>query len=197
MALYSHITPMGVLTYLDRDARLAIQMSQSEHHAYQARFLIMIEFTTGVAFLMSSLYGAGQADSHVANIAAVAQSGKSEQAITSQVIGVRPLKNEKDIEVYMRKQYADKPILGDIAWCESRFHQFNEDGTVVRGEKNKADIGIMQINEKYHADTADKLNLDIYTAEGNIAFGKYLYGKYGTKPWSSSSKCWSQELAKK
>ncbi len=172
-------------------------MSQSEHHAYQARFLIMIEFTTGVAFLMSSLYGAGQADSHVANIAAVAQSGKSERATTSQVISVRPLKNEKDIEAYMRKQYAGEPILVDIAWCESRFRQFSEDGTIIRGEKNKADIGIMQVNEKYHTEDAKRLGIDIYTAEGNITFGKYLYKKYGTKPWSASSKCWSQELAKK
>ena len=172
-------------------------MSQSEHHAYQARFLIMIEFTTGVAFLMSSLYGSGQADAHVANLAAVAQSGKSEQATTSQVEIVRPLQNEKDIEAYMRKQYVNEPILVDIAWCESRFHQFNEDGTVIRGEKNKADIGIMQINEKYHAEDAKKLGIDIYSAEGNIAFSKYLYNKYGTKPWSASSKCWSQELAKK
>jgi hypothetical protein len=29
----------------------------------------MTEFTTGVLFLMSSLYGSGQADAHIANIA--------------------------------------------------------------------------------------------------------------------------------
>jgi len=183
------------LTYIDRDARLYAQMSQSEHHAYQAHLFIMIEFTTGVAFLMSSLYGAGQADSHVANLAAVAQSRRTEQTIIREI--VRPLKNENDIETYLRDQFSDKPILIDIAWCESRFHQFNADGTVVRGIKNSSDIGIMQINEKYHADEAAKLKLDIYTAEGNIAFADYLYNKYGAKPWSSSAKCWSQELAKK
>jgi hypothetical protein len=169
-------------------------MSESERHAYQARFLIMIEFTTGVAFLMSSLYGSGQAP---ANIAAASQYTKPEQATSSQVETVSPLKNEKEIEAYMRKQYADIPILVDIAWCESRFHHFNPDGSVVRGEKNNADIGIMQINEKYHMKDATDLGIDLYTAEGNIAFGKYLYGKYGTKPWSSSAKCWSQELAVK
>lgn len=144
---------------------------------------------------MSSLYGAGQADANVANLAAVAKSEKTEQATTNQVI--RPLRGEKEIEAYIRDQYSDKPILVDIAWCESRFHQYNNDGTVVRGITNKADIGIMQINEKYHSDEAIKLGWDIYTVEGNIKFAKYLYSKYNVQPWLSSAKCWSQELAKK
>lgn len=170
---------------------------RDKHHANIVHFLFMIEFTTGVAFLMSSLYGSGQADAHVANIAAVAQAGKSEKATTSQVIAVSPLKNEKEIEAYMRKEFKNEPILVDIAFCESRMHQFNPDGSVVRGEKNSADIGIMQINEKYHAADAKALGIDIYSAEGNIAFGKHLYEKSGSAPWSASSPCWSQELAMK
>ena len=70
--------------------------------------------------------------------------------------------------------------------------QFGEDGTVIRGKVNKADVGVMQINEKYHAETALKLGYDIYSVEGNVAFGKYLYKKYGTSPWYSSSACWLQ-----
>jgi len=155
----------------------------------------MIEFTTGVAFLMSSLYGSGQADAHVANIEAAAQNGNSEKTISSQTESIRPLKNKSDIEAYMRKEFADRPILVDIAWCESRFNQYNEDGTIVRGIANKYDVGIMQINEKYHLEDSQKLGIDIYTAEGNIEFGKRLYDKYGSKPWSASSGCWSKELA--
>ena len=44
---------------------------------------------------------------------------------------------------------------------------------------------------KVSLDEAAKLGYNIYTVEGNVAFAKYLYNKYGSDPWSSSSKCWS------
>jgi hypothetical protein len=48
----------------------------------------------------------------------------------------------------------------------------------------------MQINEKYHAEKAVELGINIYTLEGNVEFAKYLYDTFGSKPWKSSSKCW-------
>ncbi|MCX6719269.1 MAG: hypothetical protein NTZ38_02750 [Candidatus Taylorbacteria bacterium] len=106
----------------------------------------MTELTTSVVFLMSSLYGASHANTmNAANMAAAYDAG--DQASTSQAI---EMTDNDQIEAYIRAQYADTPILVDIARCESRFHQFNEDGTVVRGEINKKDVGIMQINETYH-----------------------------------------------
>lgn len=174
-------------------------MSQSGHHAYKARFLIMIEITTGVAFLLSSLYGAGQTNSQVASIAAAKT--KSETTITTEITlkDQKELKDPEDIENYVREQFKDEPILIEIAWCESRFKQFNEDGIVIRGRVNNKDVGVMQINEKYHSDDAESKGYDIYTVEGNIAFGKHLYEKFGTSPWNASAKCWSQsgDLAKK
>ncbi len=143
---------------------------------------------------MSSLYGAGHANANVANVASAADAMK---ATTTSARTLNYSRDPKDIEAYVREEFADTPIMIDVARCESTFRQFNDNGMVVRGRENKQDIGVMQINEKYHAEVAEKLGIDIYTTEGNVAFGKYLYSKYGTKPWVHSSKCWSVELAKK
>ncbi len=50
----------------------------------------------------------------------------------------------------------------------------------------------MQINEHFHLDKALELGYDIYTIEGNLAYGKYLYYKEGTAPWVSSASCWKR-----
>ncbi len=159
----------------------------------------MIEFSTGVMFLMSSLYGSGHANAQVAAVnSAVMQASGSESKATT-TMAVRPLKEPAEIEAYLRKEFADDPILVEIAWCESRFKQFNPDGTVVRGRVNSKDVGLMQINERFHAEDAVEKGYDIYTVEGNIAFGKYLHDKFGTDPWKLSRKCWGQsgDIAKK
>lgn len=148
----------------------------------------MIEVATGVAFLMSSLYGAGQTSAQVANVIAAPT---TVQATTTEVSIAT---STKDIEAYIRKN-ADNPILVEIARCESTFRQYDTNGQVLRGIVDHDDVGVMQINEHYHADQAVKLGYDIYTVEGNLAFAKYLYSKYGTDPWSSSAKCWSGSAA--
>jgi hypothetical protein len=81
--------------------------------------------------------------------------------------------------------------MADVAFCESRFRQFNKNGEPLRGIANKADVGVMQINEKYHADTAVRLGINIYTLEGNMEYAKYLYDTKGTKPWVHSKGCWN------
>ena len=91
---------------------------------------------------------------------------------------------------YVESYFADAPIMEDIARCESHFKQYDVDGSVYRGEINTLDVGIMQINEHYHAATAKKLGLDLYTIQGNVAYARYLYEKQGTAPWSSSEVCW-------
>lgn len=77
-----------------------------------------------------------------------------------------------------------------IAWCESRFRQYDKDGTLFRGKVNSSDVGVMQINTYYHLNTAKKMGLDLETVEGNMAYAKYLYEREGTTPWNSSSACW-------
>ena len=98
-------------------------------------------------------------------------------------------------EEYIRKYFSDKPILAEIARCESRFRQEDKDGEVLVGEVNKFDKGVMQINELYHGDRADKLGLDITTLEGNAKYARFLFEKEGVKPWNSSSKCWKKTVA--
>lgn len=170
----------------------------------------MIELSTGVVFLMSSLYGSGQANAQIAT-AAAAMNTNGNSASTSETVTLKTtnsndtanssnpvIADNLSFEAYVRKEFADTPIMIDIIRCESHFHQYNSDGSVLRGIANKQDVGLMQINEKYHAETAKNLGLDIYTTEGNAAFGKYLYKKYGTSPWNYSSKCWAgTDLAKK
>ncbi|MEI8249471.1 MAG: hypothetical protein WCG07_03180 [Candidatus Taylorbacteria bacterium] len=153
----------------------------------------MIELTTGILFLASSLYAGG----HTVDMAqTVSTTSQSQATSTTYVSTSSSFTNSKNIESYVRKEFTNEPILVEVARCESTFRQYDSKGNIIRGKVNSADVGVMQINEKYHADEAAKLGYDIYTTEGNVAFAKYLYGKYGAQPWTSSSPCWSQELAK-
>lgn len=138
---------------------------------------------------MSSLYGAGTANAQVYQVPADVT---ADDQIEAKATTTSSFIDSKEVEAYIRKEFADTPILVDIARCESTFRQFHNDGTVVRGRVNKSDVGVMQINLAYHADTAKKMGLDLYTVEGNAAYGKYLYDKYGSQPWSASEQCWSR-----
>jgi hypothetical protein len=100
--------------------------------------------------------------------------------------------SSKTTKQIVQEYFADSPVLIDIASCESHFIQFDADGTIHRGKVNPQDVGVMQINEKYHLSDSKKLGLDIYTLEGNMAYAKHLYEKQGTRPWEYSSKCWNK-----
>lgn len=150
----------------------------------------MIEVATGVAFLMTSLYGAGHANAQT-------NSGVIQPVIEASQI-TRTVNDRKAVEGIVRNKFSNSPILVEIARCESEFRQFDEKGHILRGIVNNADVGVMQINEKYHADKAKELGIDIYDIDGNLEFAKYLYKKYGTSPWVSSKPCWGQsQIAQK
>ena len=100
------------------------------------------------------------------------------------------------MEELVRNYYSDMPILVEVARCESQFRHFGKNGEVIRGIANAKDVGVMQINERYHSDKSETLGMDIYSLDGNLEYAKYLYEKEGTKPWRSSAKCWNRELAK-
>lgn len=95
-----------------------------------------------------------------------------------------------EVEARVREYFYDTPIMVDIAWCESRFRQTALDGTILRGKVNNSDLGVMQVNEYYHGDTAERLGLDLYTLEGNMRYARNLYEREGVQPWSSSRPCW-------
>jgi len=148
----------------------------------------MIELTTGIAFLVSSIYGGATQGTSTANSVSIASS--SQPHIEQSTSEARFI-SSKAVEAYVKDQFADEPILVDIARCESTYRQFDQTGNILRGKVNQGDVGVMQINEKYHADEAVKMGINIYTVEGNLQFGRYLYNKYGSDPWSSSAPCWS------
>lgn len=119
-----------------------------------------------------------------------------DNAVVNDIIGnknevmVKPV----TLEEFVRDYFADTPVLAEVAMCESTFRHIGDDGTVLRGKRNKADVGVMQINEYYHAERADRLNYDLYTLDGNLAYAKYLYERYGLTPWKASAPCWSKMM---
>jgi len=110
---------------------------------------------------------------------------------TNIVVSERKLDRPMTLESYVREYFTDEPILAEIAKCESTFRHLGKNGQILRGKVNRGDVGVMQINEFYHGDKADALGFDIYTLEGNMDFAKYLYNKYGAKPWQASAPCWN------
>jgi hypothetical protein len=104
-----------------------------------------------------------------------------------------PISDKENVKRYLADYFSDIPLLAKIAGCESHNRQLDANGDVIRGEVNHYDVGVMQINELYHADEAKALGYDIYTLDGNAAFGRYLYEHQGgSQPWSSSKPCWGK-----
>lgn len=142
---------------------------------------------TIVSGLLGNPVGAGIPSNNVAIVQDISQ--------VSEANGKDAL--DPTTESIVREYFANTPILSEIARCESHFRQTDSNGNIVRGKRNTYDVGVMQINELYHLDKAKKLNLNIHTLEGNIAYAKYLYENEGARPWLASSGCWakSKELA--
>lgn len=92
---------------------------------------------------------------------------------------------------YVEEYFADIPVMADIAFCESRFRQYDSNGNLFRGKVDSADVGVMQVNERYHLEASQKLGYDIHTIEGNLGYARYLYNTQGVQPWKSSSPCWN------
>ncbi|MEO8638200.1 MAG: hypothetical protein ABI430_04865 [Candidatus Taylorbacteria bacterium] len=140
-----------------------------------------------------------------ANILSQAAENKVEALIPSQIVlqqeiempetilvkRIDPTPNST-VEGEVRSYFKDIPQMVQIAKCESAFRQIDSAGNILRGRVNRQDIGVMQINEAYHAKESKKLGYDIYSLEGNMEYARYLYEKKGSQPWNSSSACWSQ-----
>lgn len=82
--------------------------------------------------------------------------------------------------------FADTPRMVSVARCESRFHQFNSDGTPLHSKTD--DWGLLQIHGTW-IPLSKKMGLDIkHSAEDNIEFAKYILKTQGIKAWSCSRK---------
>ena len=77
-----------------------------------------------------------------------------------------------------------------VAKCESHLRHYNEAGEVLRGEVNRYDVGVFQINEYFHLEKSRELGFDIYTPTGNIEYAIWLMKAYGRAPWVWSRQCW-------
>lgn len=100
------------------------------------------------------------------------------------------LLSTEEVEAKVREYWKDAPVMAKVAYCESTFRHFNEDGQPLRGHVNKADVGVMQINETVHKASAEKMGLNLETLDGNLAYARHLYRTQGTAPWVYSSHCW-------
>lgn len=136
--------------------------------------------TTGFVFFLSSVYGA----------ATTTQAVVVTQDLTSTIVE----QEAKTLEHYVREHFSDTPVLAEIARCESGFVHFTDSGKILRGRVDNNDVGLMQINERFHLNSAKKLGYDIYSIEGNMAYAKYIYERDGAAPWYASSKCWGKYL---
>ncbi len=139
-----------------------------------------MSFTVGVALALSAVLGVNSSDS----TAAVGLSIPAAQTV----------------EEYVTEYFADIPVMIEVAKCESQFRQFNKNGQVLKNPGSSA-VGVFQIMASIHADFAEeKLGLDVYSLQGNVAYARYLYDKQGTKPWEADMKsknCWGKTEAAK
>ena len=138
-----------------------------------------MELTTAALLLFSVFYGGPAHESF----------GSSPKSTTSAVEEIA-VQKPATLEEYVREYFTDVPLMAEIARCESRFRQLEVNGEVLRGELSREDVGVMQINEFYHEDTAKVLGLNLHTLDGNLAYARWLYSREGFVPWASSEKCW-------
>ena len=99
------------------------------------------------------------------------------------------------IEKYSRIYNVSSREAKAIAFCESSNRHFDRNGQVLRGIQNQDDVGLFQINEKYHLRRSQELGIDIYTLEGNVRYAMLLLADQGMQPWHWSQNCWSNKLA--
>lgn len=110
---------------------------------------------------------------------------------------VLDISTPESVEKHIERYFADVPIMTDIAFCESRFRHYGNDGDVLRGDIEPSDVGVMQINEYFHGKKAQGMGINLHDFGGNLIYARYLYEKEGTEPWKSSKKCWTSRLAMK
>ncbi len=113
-------------------------------------------------------------------------------ALADSVNEVEIAKNPESLHEYVDEYFKDAPIMSRIAYCESRYRHLNPDGSIFRGRQVKEDIGVMQVNLTYHEATAKKMNINLYSLNGNLEYARALYEKQGTTPWDSSKPCWGK-----
>lgn len=109
-----------------------------------------------------------------AKIEAIASSSVATSTATTTTVSV---------EKRVRQYFVDIPVMIEIAKCESKFRQFTDSGTVLRGGSSGGMIGVFQFYESIHTKGAKALGFDLATVEGNLGYAKHVYLQQGTTPW--------------
>lgn len=151
---------------------------------------LIIQLAIGLSLFAITLAG-GVTEAVVSNVKINPEPVVEEISVPAEeVLDVVPKKiqtTKEEVEEY----FSDIPVMIEVSFCESQWRQFDKSGQVLRGNKNPLDVGVMQINEKYHAAKAVELGYNLYSTEGNMAYARYLYDTQGTRPWVHSKPCWN------
>lgn len=104
-----------------------------------------------------------------------------DESLLIKYILFKEILTENHLPVYVYRRFVA------IAKAESSLRHHDSKGKVLRGEANRNDIGVMQINEKIWGDRAKKEGLDIYDLEDNIKMAvNVIYKERGFTPWNWS-----------
>ncbi len=132
------------------------------------------------------------ASAAVVNAPVIEATSTTNLVVPEQETSAVPAEQIISVQQYVNNYYSKTPILAKVAKCESQYRQFTTNGDVLRGREVREDVGLMQINETYHKADSIKLGYNIYSMEGNLAYGQYLYDHQGLAPWSASAPCWNK-----
>jgi hypothetical protein len=103
--------------------------------------------------------------------------------------------NEAITAIIQRYFPENHQILTKIAFCESSFNVNAVNKNIKNGEVWSRDWGLFQINDHYHLDNANKMGLNILSAEGNVKYARYLYDSVAENKlrfWEASRPCWGR-----
>lgn len=121
----------------------------------------------------------------------IVESAEVEQTVPPQ----SQLVSSEAVKEVVENYFSDIPIMAEIARCESTYRHYLSDGSVLQGRVDNADTGVMQINKRYHEETAVSLGLNLDDIEDNLQYARHLYERQGTQPWSASAPCWGNHVA--
>ncbi len=81
-------------------------------------------------------------------------------------------------------------LMNNIIRCESGFDPYSINENKKNGKVWSTDRGLLQINDFYHQNEADKMGFNLLNVDDSLEYGFVLFKKQGTKPWNPSKNCW-------
>ncbi len=121
------------------------------------------------------------------------QNFKLQENYIADNIPVQEKTMDGEISRLAKKYKQDENLARKIIDCESKAYSRAENKNYdENGVWWSTDYGPWQINNYYHEDTANKMDLDIHDQWDNLEYGFYLMSEEGTDPWNASAYCWQK-----